>query len=152
MTTLSHTAPKDDRSFSVAGKNFKLNKMDAFRQFHVVRRIGPLLTEMIPAFAKMAGVKTSGQSEAEKLEEFAALAGPVMAGLSKLSDQDADYVLFRLLSCVEVEQPQFHTWAKIATDSQIMMQDLELPILLQAAGRALMYNLSGFFALLPRQG
>jgi len=61
--------------------------------------------------------------------------------------------LFRLLGSVEVQQ-EFSgstVWAKVATDSAIMMQDIELPILLQVAGKALMYNLSGFFGSLPRK-
>lgn len=140
-----------ENSFEAGGKKFKLGKLDAFRQFHIVRRIGPLLAEMMPVVAGIAKAKVERMSEAEKLEEFAKIAGPVMQGLSKLSDADADYVLYRLLSVVEVHQEQFNSWAKIATDSGLMIQDLELPILLQAAGRSLIFNLSGFFALLPQK-
>ena len=140
-----------DNSFEAAGKKFKIGKLDALRQFHIVRRIGPLLAEVMPAIAGVAQTKTDGMNESQKLEEFAKIAAPIMAGLSKLSDSDADYVLFKLLSVVEVHQPEHSYWAKISTDSALVMQDLELPVLLQCAGRALMFNLSGFFALLPRQ-
>ncbi|MDH4163328.1 MAG: hypothetical protein OEW15_11665 [Nitrospirota bacterium] len=139
--------------FKIGDKNFKIGKLDAFRQFHIVRRISPLLAEVMPSIASMskAAKNADNLTEDEKLDEFAKIAQPILAGLSKLSDADADYVLYRLLSVVEVEQPQFRTWAKIATDTGLVMQDLELPVLLQAAGRALMFNLSGFFALLPQK-
>lgn len=140
-----------ENSFEAGGRKFKLGKIDAFRQFHIVRRIGPLLAEMMPVIAGIAKSKVDKMSEAEKLEEFARMAAPIMQGLSKLSDADADYVLFRLLSAVEVHQEQFNSWAKIATDNGLMMQDMELPLLLNAAGRSLMFNLSGFFALLPQK-
>jgi hypothetical protein len=142
-----------ENSFNIGGREFKLRKIDALKQFHVVRRIGPLLSELMPALAGVAKskAKMESMSEGEKLDEFAKIAQPFMAGLSKLSDSDADYVLFRLLGAVEVHQPQHNSWAKVASDSGIMMQDIELPILLQAAGRALMFNLQGFFASLPRK-
>lgn len=140
-----------ENSFEAGGRKFKLGKIDAFRQFHIVRRIGPLLTEMMPVIAGIAKSKVDKMSETEKLEEFAKMAAPIMQGLSKLSDADADYVLYRLLSAVEVHQEQFNSWAKIATDTGLMMQDMELPLLLNAAGRSLMFNLSGFFALLPQK-
>lgn len=138
--------------FEAGGREFKLNKIDAFRQFHIVRRIGPLLSELMPALAGMAKNKSMNQmSETEKLEEFAKVAQPVMLGLSKLSDADADYVLFRLLSAVEIRQPEHNIWVKVASDTGIMMQDIELPVLLQAAGRSLMFNLSGFFGSLRQK-
>lgn len=140
-----------ENSFEINNRKFKLGKIDAFRQFHIVRRIGPLLAEFMPALAGMNQKKMANLSETEKLEEFVKMIQPVMLGLSKLSDADADYVLFRLLGAVEVHQGQFDTWAKVATDTGLMMQDLELPTLLQVAGRSLIFNLSGFFALLPQK-
>lgn len=142
-----------NNEFQVGERKFKLGKIDAFRQFHIVRRISPLLAELMPAMAEISKQKKNADamSEDEKLDEFAKIAQPIMVGLSKLSDADADYVLFRLLGAVEMHQAQFNSWAKVATDNGLMIQDLELPVLLQAAGRSLMFNLSGFFALLPQK-
>jgi hypothetical protein len=42
-----------DRDFSIGTRNFKLGKLDAFKQFHIVRRIGPLLSELLPAMKDM---------------------------------------------------------------------------------------------------
>ena len=143
------TPVSDDRSFKVGPRSFKLNKIDAFQQFHIVRRIGPLLSELFPVFAQIKTTNVDSLSEEKKLEEFAKIAKPLMDGLARLTDSDADYVLFRLLSSVEVLQPEFNTWARIATNNGIMIQDIDLPVLIQAAGRALVYNLAGFLAL-PR--
>lgn len=137
--------------FSAGGRHFKLNKINAHKQFHIVRRIGPLLAEAMPVMATIAKSKLDDMSEEEKLQEFAKIAQPIMDGLSKLSDKDADYVLFSLLGSVEVQQEQHNMWSRVASDGGIMMQDIELPVLLQAAGQALMFNLSGFFASLPRK-
>lgn len=140
----------NERDFELNGKKFKLNKIDAFKQFHVVRRIAPILSELLPA---MKGALSSGDlgklSEDEKLDKFAAMLSPLMNGLSRLSDKDSEMVLLSLLSSVEMGQDPAG-WAKVSTGEMLMFKDLELPILLQLAGRAFMYNMSGFFSLLPQ--
>lgn len=141
-----------DNSFEIGGRKFKMNKMDAFKQFHIVRRIGPILAGMLPMVGEVKKISVAENiSEGEKLDGFAKVAGPIMMGLSKLSDEDSNKVLFGLLSSVEIQQGGSGNWAKISTDSMLMMNDLELPMLLQIAGRAFMYNLSGFFSALPAQ-
>jgi hypothetical protein len=59
-------------------------------------------------------------------------------------------VLFGLLASVEVQQAAGN-WARVSSNSMLMIQDIELPILLQIAGRAFMFNLAGFFGALPHQ-
>jgi len=136
-----------DNSFSLAGKNFKLSKMDAFKQFHVVRKVGPVLAEIIPSLSNSAKKDVEKMSENERLEMVGKFLAPVCEGLSKLSDAESEAVLHGLLSCVEMEQPGMG-WAKVSVNNLLMVQ-LELPILLQLAGRAFMFNLSGFFSALP---
>lgn len=139
-----------ERDFEFGGKKFKLNKVNAFKQFHIVRRIGPILTELLPAMKDIQKLQKEDISEAEKFDGMVQLAGPLMAGLSKLSDKDSEFVLYGLLASVEIQQDAGN-WAKVSTESMLMIQDLELPMLLQLAGRAFMYNLANFFAVLPRQ-
>jgi hypothetical protein len=133
------------------GRHFKLNRIDALKQFHIVRRIGPTLAEMLPVLKEAD--KTPEQFDeapmSEKLEMMAQFAGPALNGLSKLSDEDAELVLFGLLSSIEVKQPSGN-WAKVVSGNMLMMEDLELPSLLQLAGHAFMFNVSNFFSGLPR--
>lgn len=141
-----------DRDFEINGKHFKLCKIDAFKQFHIVRRFGPVLSELLPVLkdAQKHLKNIQSISEDEKLDQVAKIAGPFITGISKLSDQDADFVLLGLLASVEVQQAQGN-WAKLAQGSMMMIQDMELPLMLQVAGRAFMYNLSGFFSVLPQK-
>lgn len=137
-----------ERDFEIGGRSFKLNKINAFKQFHIVRRIAPILAELMPALKDVAKV-SSNLNESEKLDEFAKILSPIMMGLSKLSDADSDMVLYALLGSVEIKQEPTGNWAKVANENMLMMQELELPVLLQIAGRAFAYNLSGFFAGMP---
>ena len=138
--------------FELGGNKFKLGKINAMIQFHIVRRIGPLLAESMSVMGQIAKKKVDHMSEEEKLQEFSKIAEPIMVGLSKLSDQDSEYVLYRLLASVEMHQPKFNMWSTVARpEAGILFQDLEMPVLLQLAGRALMFNLKGFFSLLPQK-
>ncbi len=143
----------NEREFSFGGREFKLCKIDAFKQFHIVRRIGPILSDLLPSLKDAKKLSSEKEieklSEDEKLDSIAKIAGPIMQGLSKLSDADSELVMFGLLSSVEVKQVTGN-WAKVASGSMLMIQDLELPAMMQLAGRAFMYNLSGFFSELPR--
>jgi cytochrome c551/c552 len=138
-----------EKNFELGGRKFQLSKLDAFKQYHIVRRVGPILSDLLPAMSK-AKADDSKLSQEEKLENIANFLTPIMNGLSKLSDGDAEFVLLGLLQAVEVKQEPLGNWGKVAVNSMLMMQDLELPILLQLAGRAFFYNLSGFFAALPQ--
>lgn len=139
--------------FEIGGRKFKVRKIDAMKQFHIVRRVTPILAEVLPAL-KSAG-KFASEAELKKLPDdkkwdlVTGIAGPTMNGLSKLEDKDADLVLHGLLEAVEVQQTGGN-WAKISSGGMLMMQDLELPVLLQVAGRAFIFNLSGFFSALPQ--
>ena len=137
-----------ERSFSIGERQFKLNKIDAFKQFHIVRRVGPLLSEMVPVIAKISKTSKEDIGDDEKLEKFGELAAPILSGLAKLSDEDSTKVLHGLLSGVEMNY--MGGWGRVVANDQLMYADLDLPILLQCAGRSFMFNLSGFFAALPQ--
>ena len=138
-----------DNNFKIGDRNFKVSKINAMKQYHIVRRIAPILSEMIPAMKQIAKQNTTGLSEDEKLEQAAQIAMPIMNGISKLSDKDSEFVLYSLLATVEMQQPEGN-WARIVNGEILMFDNLELPVLLQAAGRSFMYNMTGFFGVLQR--
>jgi hypothetical protein len=136
-----------DRDFSIGDMKFKLNKIDVFKQFHIARRLGPIMGEIIAVAPKVKGLKDD-MPENEKLEMIGQLAKPVMDGFSKLSDQDANFVLMGLCSAVEIQQS--NNWARLVNGDTLMFNTMELPTLLQIAGRSFMYNIAGFFSIAPQ--
>lgn len=137
-----------DNAFTIGDRQFKLSKINAMKQYHIVRRIAPILSELLPSLKGIANKKIEDLSQDEQMDQAAAFAGPVMMGLSKLSDKDSEFVLYSLLSSVEINRDG--VWARMVQGENLMFQDLELPILLQAAGRAFMYNMTGFFGVLQQ--
>lgn len=138
-----------DNSFQIGGRNFKLLKIPAFQQFHIVRRLGPVLGKLGPVMAHFAKTSKEESSGDKNIEAMAAFLKPVMDGLSELSDDEANKVLFGLLSAVEMQQSAGN-WARLSTDSVLLFSDLELPVMLNCAGRSFMFNMSGFFQGLPK--
>lgn len=138
--------------FELGSRKFKIGKLNTFKQFHIVRRISPILADLLPAIKevqKFQKKKEEQKTEVEKFDELATILGPVLTGFSKLNDEDSEFVLLGLLSCVEVQGPG-NIWAKVSTGTQLMFDDLDLPALLQIGGRVFVANLSGFFAALPQ--
>lgn len=139
-----------EKNFEFGGRKFQLSKIDALKQFHIVRRVGPILSDLLPAMKDIGKLQKSDISEGEKLDNIAKFVTPIMEGLSKLSDADSELVLHNLLQSVEMQQVSGN-WIRVSNGTLFVVQDLELPALLNLAGRAFMFNLAGFFAGLPQK-
>lgn len=141
----------DNNDFTIGGRSFKLSKINAMKQFHVVRRIAPILGDMLPALKDVARVHKNAEnmSQDDQFEQMATIISPIMTGLARLSDADANFVLYSLLAAVEMKQDSGN-WAKISNGDMLLFDNLDLPTMLQAAGRAFAFNMIGFFAVLPQ--
>lgn len=121
---------------TIKGKTYRAGRMDARRQFHVVRRLAPLLSGL----TDLAALKS---------DPMAAL-GPLAETIATMKDEDADYVLD---ACLEVTERQQAAggWAKVMRHGSLMFEDLDMADMLRLAGAALVENLGGFFDGLPRR-
>lgn len=140
-----------DRDFKIGEREFKLSKINALKQYHVTRRIAPIMSELLPTIAELAKSKKSvdNLTEEDQFDQIAKFAQPIMTGLSKLNDADAEMVLFTLLYAVEIKQTTGN-WARVSSGNSLMFDDLDLPLLLNAAGRSLVFNLQGFIHAFQR--
>lgn len=117
------------------GHTYRIGKLDARAQFHIVRRLAPVLGELAPALQ-------GGKGGLDAL--------PLIAtAVAKLSDADADYCIFGLLKVVHRKQPNGLGWGPVATENLLMYDDIGMTQMLKLAWESLMFNMSGFFAALP---
>ena len=121
--------------FETEGRTYRVNKIDARSQFHIVRRLAPVLGQVAPAIQGGKG----------GIDALPALADAI----AKLSDDDADYVLFGLLKVVNRKQDQGLGWGPVCTGTVIMYEDITMQTMLKLAWEAFSFNMSGFFAALP---
>lgn len=118
--------------FEIAGQTYRAGKLDAFRQFHVFRRLTPVL-------GSMGGLNRAAENPMEAL-------APVAQAIAGLSDADCEYVLGTCLGVVQRRQGT--TWANVwnASAKRPMFDDIDLPAMLQIAVRVAEENFGGFLA------
>ncbi len=115
----------------VGGHTYRIGRMPAREQFHVVRRLGPAIMGFLASAVAKGGI--------------AGAIGPIIDHLSKMSDEDSDYVLDHCMGVVSRAQPNGE-WAKVrAPNGALMFQDIELPQLINLTRAVLTENLRGFF-------
>lgn len=124
--------------FVIGGHTYKVGQMNVFAQFHVGRRLAPVLTSSV----ELADTLRSGKSEI--LQTIQAIE-PLVEAISKLSDDECDYVIFKCLEACQRQQnggwaPLFNSSAK-----RLMFEDITLPDMLSITARVIQENLAGFF-------
>lgn len=119
----------------IEGQTYRIGKLDARAQFHIVRRLAPVLGELAPAIQ-------GGNKGVEVLP-------PLAAAVAKLSDDDADYCIFGLLKVVSRKQPNGLGWGPVCTGNLLMYDDISMPVMLKLAWNSLSQNMQSFFVALP---
>lgn len=122
----------------VKGNWYQVGKMNALAQLHVVRRLGPAIV--------VVGLSLDMLRQGLKVDmgDLVASAGPVMEIVSKMPNEDFDYVVF---ACLDVcRRKQGDAWAPVALAEakKLMFQDLEFLEILRLVIEVLKLNLGSF--------
>ncbi len=120
--------------FELNGFEYRVQKLNARAQFHIMRRLSPMLAELASA------VNTVENSE-DALT-------PLASALARMSDADADYCLFGLLQAVK--RKQNGALAKVAVENALMFDDLDMAAMLRLAFKAFQFNFADFFQSVPQ--
>lgn len=124
--------------FIVGGVTYRAGKLDAVRQFHVVRRLTPIL-------GCLQGADMKGLMDGDP-EVLAGLLGPVSDAVAGMPDADVDYVLAACLGACQREEASGLGWSAVWNKAAGRPQydDLTMPDMLQLVGRVVAANLAGF--------
>ncbi|WGS52672.1 hypothetical protein LFL96_31295 [Paraburkholderia sp. D15] len=115
----------------INGTSYRIGRLDAKKQFHVARRLAPLL----------AGL---GSALQEKTTALVDLVSPIAGALSTMSDVDTDYILDTCLMVVQRQQGD--GWQSVMVrDGGLLFQDIDLPAMLRLAVAVIQQNLGSFF-------
>lgn len=146
--------PKDE-SFEAGGHRYRIaGKLDAIKQFHVVRRLAPLVS----AFqgVDLAALRPEAQTSDPETAAAAmqGLVGPLAQGVAKISDADSEYVLAACMGVVERDLGGGTGWGPVwsAPARAMMYADITFIELITIVGRVLMANVGDFGFALPRPG
>lgn len=132
--------------FEIDGQTYRTCTISARAQFHIVRRLSPVLGKVAPMVQDITAMDSAGGDPVE----IGMKALPAMAdAIANLSDADADYILLGLLRAVSKKQPNGIGWSPIVVGDNIMFDDMTMPQMLQIAWQTFNHNMSGFFSALP---
>lgn len=123
------------------GNRYSIGKLSAKQQFHISRRIAPILPTLIPVFVRLA---SGTRVVSEDPGGLADVLQPLADGLAAMKDEYAEYVLDTCLQVVQRKQE--HGWAGIWSSQQRtpMFQDIDLGVMLPLVMRVITVNLGPF--------
>lgn len=133
--------------FELHGHGFRADKLNAREQFHLSRKLAPLLPPLAPLFEK---VVNEGGADALKASvfEFLGSAGAFADALATMKDADADAIFNLTLGSVQVktsDSPEVWMPLWVAGGNKPIVADLnEFSKLLPVVVRVVQYNLGNF--------
>lgn len=137
----------------IKGQTYSVGKLDVFQQFHVARRLAPLL--YATSSALLARLRDTGAAQStDELTSMVEAAEPMVQVISSMSDADSQYVIN---GCLSVCQRRTGTgqgagFQRILVDGQRMMfDDIDLVVMMQLVVAAIRMNLGNFLDALPEQ-
>lgn len=128
--------------FAIAGRDYRAEKLNAFQQAHVSRRISPLIPTLIPVFLQIA--KAKGKFT-DSIDAIAPLLQPFADGLATLEDAAVEYLISTCLSVVRTKH--MDNWTPVWSKAQnvCMFEELNnLGALLPLVVRVIQENLGPF--------
>lgn len=136
---------------TVKGHTYVVGKLSAMKQFHVVRRLAPLLLGLVGKDkAKMQELK--GLAPEEMLKRSSDMGPKALSSMIKeiaaMDDKSAEFIIMTCLGAVERKQGT-GGWAALVAGGELMFEDVDMVGMLTLVGHVLMENLSGFFDVLP---
>lgn len=125
----------------VGGQRYQLGRMSAMQQFHVSRRIATVLPPLIRSYLDL---QTSDGPITKNLKLLASSIEPVMDALSRMRDDDAEYVVGACMRVVERHHGAGWARAWSPTQDVCMFDDIDMGTMLTLTGYVIMENLGPF--------
>lgn len=148
----------------IGGNTYRINSMPAMTQFHVMRKLGPVLPGIVPVLAQAAATLPQGDSQeaggamttVDGVAAIAMAAQPLLDGLASMADADAEYVINHCLSAVMRRDAGGKSWSAVHRDGVTMFDDIDMSSSMRLVWAVLRENYTAFFraastALAPAQ-
>lgn len=137
----------------IGGNTYSIGSMPAMTQFHVMRKLGPVLPGIVPVLAQAAAAlpQADGQEDGgamttvDGVAAIAMAALPLLDGLAAMADADAEYVINHCLSAVMRRDAGGKSWSAVSRDGVTMFDDIDLMTSMQIVWAVLRENYTSFF-------
>lgn len=145
-------------TIEINGNTYRINRLPAMTQFHVLRRLAPVLPTIAPVISTVAMVAPSGERIASEsgndkapsalmgeIELLAMACRPLADALADLPDNSAEYVIDAAMSCVLRKDGKGFSSAWEPSSHQPMYDDIDTLTILALTWHALKFSLSPFW-------
>ena len=129
-------------TFTLKGIEYDLGRIDAITQFHLQRRIMPIMAALGISITEM--IKRHEGREDAADAEMLEMMSPAMQVISKMTDEEVNYVLHNSLAAVS--RIDGGKRQKIFVAGRFMYQDIEMRDMIQLTVAVLKENLGDFFS------
>lgn len=133
--------------FSVNGQKYRSAKIDAMRQFHLSRKLAPIIPTLIPVFLQLAeSRKASDKPLSDDLSSLSGLLEPFAEGIASMSDEHAEYILGTCMSVVQRQQGT--AWMAVWNSGQkvCMFDDIDAGSMIQIGFQVIRESLGPFIS------
>ncbi len=123
--------------FEIDGQSYRAQKLSAFQQLHVSRKLAGILPKVVPALVAATG---GGQDMAALLASFE----PAAEALAAMPEADVDYVYHTALSAVS--RKQGNAWCPVwnVNAKALQFEDIELETMSRIVFQVLKDSLGPF--------
>lgn len=141
--------------FELGADTFRIGKLNAFQQFHLSRKVAPIIPTLIPLFLKLKQLRAPVVGEdgvaantptplSGDLGALAEMLQPFADGIAGMPDETAEFILSTCLGAVQRKQgvSWFPVWS--ASQNVCMFDDLDLGVLTKLAVRVITESLGPF--------
>jgi len=128
--------------FEINEQTYRIGKLNAFVQFHISRRIAPIIPTLIPIFVKIS----KDGSVTKDVSGLAEVMTPFAEGIAQMSDESSEYVLSHCLSIVQRKHNGNWTPVWSAQNKVCMFEDMDLGVLIQVTMKVIQDSLAPFIS------
>ena len=108
------------REVEVGGRTYRLGQLNAFEQWHLFRRVAPIMAGLGEGAVKMRNRADGGEEAGD--EAMLDLLSPVVEVLSQMTDAESDYIMHKCLAKVQRKNEQ-GAWGPVMSHGQLLFSD-----------------------------
>lgn len=134
--------------FEIDGRQFRVNKLSAMQQFHITRKIAPLIPPLMPIFAQVAKDQSKGISVKDDFEALGPLLQPFADGLAGMSDEASEYIFNNCLAAVMYKRGEnwIKLWQPEAKVAMVAELEQDVSLMIRLVVRVIQDSLAPFIS------
>ncbi|MGI4851695.1 MAG: phage tail assembly chaperone [Janthinobacterium lividum] len=132
-------------SLTIGEHEFSIGRMPVRKQFHVARRLAPLMSSMVGQLDALRSAPAPlAETGADKLDSILSRLkiAPIADALADMNDADCDYILDACLDVVSIKQGE--RMFPLMRGGRMMFDFITMPQMLQIAAEVVKQDLAGF--------